>query len=76
MPLVILVGVSVTPTPFCSSFGVGWGRVYAASRGQTAYLQGLREVPHTPGLKVRCLDVISPLKFYLYNLPFHPLIQS
>ena len=76
MSLVILVGVSVTPTPFCSSLMGGGGRVYAASRGQTAYLQGPREAPHTPGHKVRCLEVISSLKFYLYNLAFYPLIQS
>ena len=56
--------------------GGGGGRVYAASRGQTAYLQGPREAPHTPGHKVRCLEVISSLKFYLYNLAFYPLIQS
>ena len=67
MYLVILGGVSATPTPFCS-----WKGSMCCTSGSISLSTGAKRTPYPPGHKVRCLEAIVSLRFYLCNVASRP----
>ena len=67
MYLVILGGVSATPTPFCS-----WKGSMCCTSGSISLSTGAKRTPYPPGHKVGCLEAIFSLRFYLCNVASRP----